>query len=92
MQNIQEDHQGKNSNIILSKHILILGFVSMKSDSSRMIMSINDPKGREIDRQMGEYKMEKKFGELKSNILLLKGDLLILMEIYLFQVVKEYMF
>ena len=63
MQNIQEDHQGKQTNSIVPKQIFLfhVGFVSMKSDSSRMIMNINDPKGREIDRQMGEAKMEKKF-------------------------------
>ena len=33
----------------------------MKSESLKLIMAVTDPKGRELDRQMGAFKMNKKF-------------------------------
>ena len=40
--------------------------VTVKTESTNMLLQIQDPKGREIDRQMGYTKMEKKFTATSS--------------------------
>ena len=46
LQNVQMDHVGQ---------------FMVKSESSNIIMSVNDPKGRELAKEMGQKKMQAKF-------------------------------
>ena len=46
LQNVQMDHVGQ---------------FSVKSESTNIIMSVSDPKGREIAKEMGQKKMQAKF-------------------------------
>ena len=40
--------------------------VIVKTESTSVLLQIQDPKGRELDRQMGYTKMEKKFNVVAS--------------------------
>ena len=46
LQSIQQDH---------------VGVFQVKAESTNMIMSVNDPKGRELAREMGMKKMKAQF-------------------------------
>jgi len=61
MQNMQEDHQGEYHIIFNSFIFNIIGYVSLSSQSTKLVLSVNDPRGRQIENQMGERKMEKSF-------------------------------
>ena len=38
-----------------------MGVFSIKSETTNLIMSVNDPKGRELAKEMGSKKMKAKF-------------------------------
>ena len=40
----------------------------VKSESRKLVMFVNDPKGRELDRQMGETKMSSKFDVMNGGM------------------------
>ena len=43
-----------------------LGAFIVKSDSRKLIMFVNDPKGKELAREMGDTKMTAKFDVIQG--------------------------